>query len=131
MLGAISQGLVETCPEGQEPIIHLVTSVQAVQAAGLPFVFTDGHAIIDFTRFFTDPVDLDKIDWEVMTARIWRDTPTDPDRKRRRQAEFLIYERCPWPLIRAIGVASALILAEVQAALSAAAHRPVVQIAPA
>lgn len=39
-----------------------------------------------------------------MTARYWYDTDDDPDRKRRRQAEFLVHDFFPWELVSYIGV---------------------------
>ena len=36
--------------------------------------------------------------------RYWRDDVNDMDRQRRKQAEFLIYQTCPWSLIQEIGV---------------------------
>lgn len=41
-----------------------------------------------------------------MGERYWNDTPEDGDRKRRRQAEFLVYTSLPWRLIEEIGVIS-------------------------
>ena len=64
----------------------------------------DGHATMSFSRFFTDIADLDQIDWEVMQAQYWNDTPEDPDRKRRRQAEFLVYNTVSWSAMLGIGV---------------------------
>ncbi len=128
MLYTLYRGNVEGHAGGQEPIIHLVTSVEAVQAAGRRFVFTDGHAIMAFTAFHTDLAQLDIIDWEVMQAQYWADTAEDPDRKRRRQAEFLIYETCPWSLIQEIGVISRPVQAQVEHALRGVAHRPPVTI---
>ncbi len=49
-------------------------------------------------------VDLAEIDWEAAYATIWRDTVNDMDRQRRKQAEFLVHQKCDWNLIREIGV---------------------------
>ncbi len=92
MLYAINMGNVQDYADGQRPIVHLVSSAEAVQVAGLPFTFTDGHAEMDISRFFTDLHDLDKVDWEMMQAKYWNDTLQDGDRKRRRQAEFLVHQ---------------------------------------
>lgn len=35
-----------------------------------------------------------------MGLHYWNDTPDDPDRSRRRQAEFLVYESFPWNAVR-------------------------------
>lgn len=104
MLLAIHNGQVEGYEEGQRPIIYIVSSVKAVLEAGLPFVFTDGHATVAITKFFNDPRDLDKIDWELMKQKYWYDTISYPDRKRKRQAEFLVYQRFDWSLVLGIAV---------------------------
>ena len=75
---------------GQKPVIHLVSSVDKVLELGTLWCFTDGHAVIEFSSFFDDLTDIDKIDWCIMETTYWRDTDTDSDRKRRRQAEFLV-----------------------------------------
>ena len=102
MLYAIHKGNIETYHGGQESIVYLVSDLARVQHSGIPFVFTDGHAIMQFSEFYNNPANLDKIDWKLMTAQYWADTDDDPDRKRRRQAEFLLYEKCPWSLIAGI-----------------------------
>ena len=104
MLFTISKGNVEGFAGGQQSIVHLVSTVQAVQAAGLGFVFTDGHGIMAITDFYDDPAQLDEVDWPLMNSRYWFDTDDDSDRKRRRQAEFLVHHRFPVPLIHGIGV---------------------------
>jgi hypothetical protein len=104
MLYQLHTGWVSGYLEGQKPIIYLVSTVQKVQISGCRFVFTDGHGIHRFTLCKENPVDLDKLDWEAINARQWIDTRDDPDRQRKKQAEFLIHRFCPWHLIREIGV---------------------------
>lgn len=131
MLYAIHRGKVASCPEGQGRIAYLVCTAQAVKAAGLPFVFSDGHGtMVPLTDFFDDLRDLDKIDWGVMKATYWVDTPEDGDRSRRRQAEFLIHDHFPWTMVQEIAVRNATVKAEVDAVLVGAAYRPPVAIRP-
>jgi len=104
MLYTIARGNVEGFAGGHQSIVHLVSTVQSVQEAGLGYVFTDGHGIMDFTEFYDDPAQLDEVDWPLMKSRYWFDTNDDLDRKRRRQAEFLIHRRFPVRLIHRIGV---------------------------
>lgn len=104
MLYAISRGGVEGYNDGQQPVIYLLSSAESVDVAGLHWVFTEGHADMGFTDFFDDFKDLPKIDWDLMQARYWHDTNDDPDRKRRRQAEFLVHTFFPWELVSYIGV---------------------------
>jgi hypothetical protein len=128
MLYTISRGNVPGCPEGQRPVVHLTVDVEAIVHVGLPYVFTDGHAVMAFSGFFTDLGDLDKIDWTIMHSRYWNDTPEYPDRKRRRQAEFLVHQSMPWELVTEIGVIDNSVKDEVEAALRGAPHVPDVVI---
>lgn len=108
--------------------IYLVTKAQTVNNSGSEWVFTDGHATMAFSEFFDDLKDLDEIDWEVMESQYWNDTPTLPDRKRRRQAEFLIKDCCPWELFSEIGIINSRIASRVKRMLENSTHQPTVQI---
>ena len=57
-------------------------------------MFTDGHAIMSYSEFFNDPGDLEQIDWGIMSSAIGM-ILQNPDRKRKRQAEFLAFEFFP------------------------------------
>jgi hypothetical protein len=128
MLYAINGGWVEGYKGGQTPVLHLVSSAEAVAAAGLPFCFTDGHAEMDISDFYGDLANLKEIDWEIMTATYWRDTNEDNDRKRRRQAEFLVHNALPWQLITEVGVISSKVAAAVTTVLATVAHKPTVAV---
>jgi len=118
MLYIISKGGVEGYSEGQEPLIYLITTAQMVAENGIPFVFSDGHGIAYYTDWFCDLADLGKVDWDVIKSKYWFDTPEDGDRKRRRQAEFLIYQFCPWSLIMGIAVINVKIKERVERAFA-------------
>lgn len=47
---------------------------------------------------------MDELDWRTINSKRWFDTEDDPDRKRRKQAEFLIHMEMPIEAIYAIGV---------------------------
>jgi hypothetical protein len=85
--------------EGQEPLVYLKTTVQAVEQSGLGFVFSDGHGIAAFTSWYADSSRLNEVDWTMVYERYWRDEVGDMDRQRRKQAELLIHRTCPWTLI--------------------------------
>lgn len=104
MLYAINKGRVDGYTKGQDEIIYLVSRTDVIHHRGLGYVFTDGHAIMKFTDFYNDLKDLDKIDWNVMHSQFWFETEEDPDRERRRQAEFLVYQFVPIDMILGIGV---------------------------
>ncbi|WP_026262545.1 type II toxin-antitoxin system toxin DNA ADP-ribosyl transferase DarT [Spirosoma panaciterrae] len=88
----------------QEEIIYISCKVDSIVKAGLRFVFTDGQAKDRLTVFYQSLDDLDKIDWEVVKAKYWHNTEDDWDRQRRKQAEFLVYEKVTANLIDAIVV---------------------------
>jgi hypothetical protein len=57
------------------------------------------------TEFTSDLGALERmVDWPLLRAERWNNTPEDPDRQRRRQAEFLVYRSLPLTLIRWVGV---------------------------
>lgn len=115
MLYAIHKGAVPSYTSGQDLILHLLTTAEAIAAASLGFAFSDGHAVIRYTRFYDDLTYLNEaIDQEVMTARYWNDTDEDGDRRRRRQAEFLVYREVPWYLMRAVCVKNQAIANQVE-----------------
>ncbi|GAA3813858.1 toxin-antitoxin system toxin DarT [Streptomyces coacervatus] len=96
MLYVISRGGVSTYQEGQAPLVYLVTSVDAVQASGRPYVFSDGNCANEITRHFTDLSMMPSVvDWEIIGARYWANTVDDGDRMRRRMAELLVHEHLP------------------------------------
>jgi len=104
MLYQLHTGRVDGYNEGQSPIVYLVSTVQAVQAANASFVFSDGHGIAAYTSWFDNLNDLHNVDWDTVYCDWWRDTVDDMDRQRRKQAEFLVHQCCGWELIQEIGV---------------------------
>ncbi|NYS19497.1 DUF4433 domain-containing protein [Streptomyces sp. SJ1-7] len=104
MMLCINSGRVPEYQEGQGPLIYLVSTAQKMAAQGIPFLFTDGNCASRITTYYDDLAQLDQVDWAVMEARIWRDTAEDPDRKRRRMAEFLMHGTAP--LSAMLGIAA-------------------------
>lgn len=104
MLFQLHTGWVPSYDEGQEPLVYAVSTVDAIVEAGLDFVFSDGHGIAAFSQWYEDIADLDKVDWAAVYVTYWNDTLEDPDRQRRKQAEFLIHVFCPWDVVQEISV---------------------------
>lgn len=105
MLYAVHKRQVEGYNEGQDSIIYLVIRLSKIVEYQLVYVYTDGHPIISYTGFYNDLKQLNSvIDWDIMKAKYWHNTVEDGDRKRRRQAEFLIHKSVPFNLIESIAV---------------------------
>jgi len=105
MLLQLCTGRVDGYDEGPSPLVYAVSSVQAVIAARLHFVFSDGQGIAAYTDWYDKASDLkNNVDWNVVSAKYWACTVDDPDRQRRKQAEFLVHRFVPWRLVQEIGV---------------------------
>ncbi|MDG4764326.1 DUF4433 domain-containing protein [Solwaraspora sp. WMMD406] len=81
---------------GDRQLVYLAATVGAVVDAGLAWVATDGNAANAATTFTTNLDDLNSmVDWPLMYAERWNSTEEDPDRQRRRMAEFLVHREVP------------------------------------
>ncbi len=128
MLLQLKTRRVEGYDEGQDPLIYLVSTAQAVADSGAQFVFSDGHGIAVFTNWYDDLARLDQVDWNMVYQRYWADNLNDMDRQRRKQAEFLVHRRCDWSLIHEIGVLNERMKTRVEGILSrfsSGVNRPV------
>lgn len=130
MLYAIHTGNVQGYSGGQAAVVYLVASLGQVWQGNRAWCFTDGHAVEAVTGFYDNVAALNKIDWNVIHNWSWRNTEEDNDRKRRKQAEFLVKTSFPWSWVEKIGVKDALHQAEVTAMLDAQAHHPSVVLEP-
>ncbi len=126
MLYVVAQGH-ENYQEGQQPIVHLVSSIETVLVAGRTWLFTDRHADLGYANQFDALDKLDEVDWSVMPLQQWGG---DQEVKEKRQAEFLVHDWCPWLAIEVIGVINQTIASQVQAALENVGHKPSVEIHP-
>jgi hypothetical protein len=129
MLFQLHTGWVPGYTEGQEPLIYVVSTAQAVDEHGTGFVFSDGHGIATFTGWYDDLAQLGSVDWPTVNARLWRDTVDDMDRQRRKQAEFLVHRECDWSLVQETAVLNSRMKARVEEILDgfdATLRRPVV-----
>lgn len=97
MLYRIHSGGVPGYRYGQRPLVYLVTRASRVLMSGLPWVASDRNAAVATARF-TDKAEVlpDHIDWSVMDAEYWHNTPEDGSRVQRRMAEFLVHSSVPW-----------------------------------
>ena len=93
MLYVIQNGFNMVSPIEAEDIVYCFSTLQKIIDLKLNFVFTNGHAVDGFSSQFTEE-DIDKIDslldWEAINSKYWKDEK-DLDRKRRKEAEFLVW----------------------------------------
>ncbi len=92
MLYVIQHGFNMVAATPADNIIYCVSSVQKIIDLGLDFIFTNGHAVDCFSTQYlaTDIQNIDDIlDKNAINAKYWRDD-NDLDKKRRKEAEFLV-----------------------------------------
>jgi hypothetical protein len=141
MLKTIDSGNVEGCDYRQDDIVHLTTTVEAIIAAGLPFVFTNYHAVKAFAEFFGDQKDIDKIDWELFFegprlagyCKYWNNSYSNLRYARRmetRQAEFLVCNSVPLAVLGQIAVRTENMAERVRIALANTGWKPDVALVP-
>lgn len=108
--------------------VYLVTTAERVARGDRVWCFTDGHAVMAMSGYYERLDDLNKVDWDLIGSWSWRDTDNDPDRKRRKQAEFLVHRSVPWGWIETLAVIDRNAAQRVTQALQTASYRPSVRI---
>ncbi len=115
MLKTLNSGNVPGCNYRQGDIVHLVTSVDLVVGAELPFVFYDYNATLGYSTPYNDLQQLKKIDWDLFFespkldgyCKYWfskADMPGKEKRMETRMAEFLVNDELDINHIQLIGV---------------------------
>ncbi len=97
MLYVIQKGFNNVKSTSAEKIVYCVTSIEKIINHNLDFIFSDGHSIEKFTSFFDklNVNDIDKlIDLKAIESKYWKDD-NDLDKKRRKEAEFLVLNDIP------------------------------------
>ena len=97
MLYVIQHGYNGVSTTQAEEIVYCISSVQMVINHNLPFVFTNGHAVDNFSSFYlaSQISQIGSIiDTSAIHARYWKDE-NDLDLKRRKEAEFLVEADLP------------------------------------
>ncbi len=95
MLYKIQKGYSGVTKRSPQEIIYLVTTFENIMDNKSKYVFTDGHGYHSMSQFFNNEDGLKEVDWDAVKLIRWNDTEDDPDRKRRKQAEFLIFKELP------------------------------------
>ena len=119
---------------GQGPILHLEADLRTVvdwaEANGRRWAFTLSNAGAAYFEDRCDLAQLGEINWTAVQATTWSGSGVDPLVKEGKQAEFLVEQSLPWPLVSRIGVWTTAIRLQVEQALQDADHRPVVEVLP-
>ena len=113
---------------GQGPILHLQADMETVMnwadEQNVRWAFSDRNAGTRFTDFYKNRAELDQINWDAVKATDFRDMLIQEGK----QAEFLVHDTFPWPLVEKIGVINTSMFNQVNTILQSSTHKPVVKI---
>lgn len=90
-----------TCRPNEE-IVICISSQHRIVELNLPFVFTNGHALMVEADFYNNLADLDKIDWLLLQSKDFKRDPNDLYKQFRYQAEALVHHHVPLHALRAM-----------------------------
>ncbi len=77
----------------RDEIAILISSIPRLAELSTGFIFTDSHAKFHGARYFSDPAELDEIDFALLRRRDFKRSKEDPGKVERYQAEALIHHR--------------------------------------
>jgi ssDNA thymidine ADP-ribosyltransferase, DarT len=95
MMKNIHSGRGDVPRRHNNEIVILVSSLHRLKALDVPFIFTNAHAYMDWTNFYSDLAQLGEIDWSLLQRRDFKRDADDPRKMERYQAEALIHRHLP------------------------------------
>jgi hypothetical protein len=122
MLYRVCTGWKVTRQAPQSDLIFFVVETGHIQQAGHQVVISDGHPLAAFSEFWPVECMQEKVSWDVMEGNQWNDTDEDSDRKRRRQAEFLVHHFVPMGHLEYLVCKEPKVQERVEERLRAAGH---------
>ena len=104
MLYLICNGYQGVLQLPQKDIVYLVCKYNDIENSGLDYIFTDRNAKISVANFYTQKEDFEKLKWDDIQSKNWKNDENNLSRQDYKQAEFLIKDQVPVPYIAAIVV---------------------------
>ena len=95
MMFNITTGWNGVTKRSNREIAILVSSLHKLDGLGIRFVFTNGHAYMQESDYFDNLGDLDKVDWDLLRRRDFKNNPEDPGKLGRYHAEALVHRHVP------------------------------------
>lgn len=102
MLLNIKTGKFGVVQRPMSDIAILISSLPKLQELGIPFVFTERHAVLETAEFHSALNRLDRLDWSRLQTRDFKRDPNDPAKFERYQAEALVHRLVPLKAISSI-----------------------------
>ena len=113
---------------GQDQIVHLEADFRGAIAWAnnnrRRWAFTSSNAGANYFEDYADVGLLNKLDWQAIQAKDWRQC------REAKQAEFLVQGWFPWTMVSRVGIRSQGVRAKVQRTVQDSAYRPRIEIKP-
>lgn len=107
MLYAIHKGFVAGYSGGQADIIYMCFDTEDFINQDYQWCYSNGNAASELTNFFEDR-EFKNLDMDAIKVVYWNSTQ-DTDLKRRKQSEFLVFEKTACSLIRYFVVQNSIV----------------------
>jgi hypothetical protein len=119
MLLNITTGFRGITQRKNEEIVILVSSLPALEANGVSYVFSDRHAYLKVARFFSDRADLtEAVDFSLLRSGDFHRDPEHPERFERFHAEALAHRFVPVNALLGVGCYTSAIQDEIRSLCS-------------
>ncbi len=102
MLLNIKTGYQGIAKRPMSEIVIIVATLPRLATQKIPFVFTDRHAYLLTTSFFSDLTQLGCVPWDLLRNRDFKKDLDDPSKFERYQAEALVHRHLPVSLLSGI-----------------------------
>lgn len=104
MLYLIMNGYQGVTKRSQKDIVYIVCKYEVIGQSDLEYIFTDRNAKIQIAKFYNEPGDLEKLNWNIIQSKDWKNDESNLSRQDFKQAEFLIKSHVPTKYIYALVV---------------------------
>lgn len=104
MLYLIYNGYQGVSQLPQKDIVFMVCKFHNIQNSGLEYLFTDRNAKISVANFYNQKADFDKLNWDCIQSKNWKNDESNYSRQDYKQAEFLVRHQVPVEYITALVV---------------------------
>jgi ssDNA thymidine ADP-ribosyltransferase, DarT len=95
MLYNIKTGYNGIRQRSNDEIAIFVSSIHRLHERQIRYAFTDRHAYLAAANCYTDPAELENIDWKILQNHDFKRSADDLDKVERDQAEALVYRHLP------------------------------------
>lgn len=104
MLYLIKNGYQGVVQRAQSDIVFILCDFEKIKQEGFEYLFTDRNAKLSLANYYKEESDFDKLEWEIIKDKRWKNDEENISRQDYKQAEFLVRHHIPVSCIYALVV---------------------------